>query len=299
MEKTCVEQKEQYDILIIGAGAAGLSAAKSAYELGCRSILVVEHTAHLGGILHQCAHHGFGEGLNGPEYIQTLLESFPDDLQYRLHTTVLSIHADKTAVLSSAEYGVQIISFAQLILATGCREVPAGALNLAGTRPMGVYTAGQMQEMMNVYGKVPQSPVVILGSGDIGLIMAKQIAEIGGQVTLVEQNTVLGGMEHNRRSIEQRAIPVYFDTTITELCGEKQLSAVILRNGAKIPCKTLLIAVGLVPNQELIDGLKHSDWLHLCGNCNRVHAMIESVVYEGKKAGILACENLRGVTYDR
>ena len=299
MEKTCVEQKEQYDILIIGAGAAGLSAAKSAYELGCRSILVVEHTAHLGGVLHQCAHHGFGEGLNGPEYIQTLLESFPNDLQYRLHTTVRSIHADKTAVISSKEYGVQNISFNQLILATGCREVPAGALNLAGTRPMGVYTAGQMQEMMNVYGALPQSPVVILGSGDIGLIMAKQIAESGNQVTLVEQNSVLGGMERNRCGIEAYEIPVYFGTTITTLHGEKQLSAVTLGNGTEIPCQTLLIAVGLVPNRELIDELGHPDWLHLCGNCNRVHAMIESVMYEGKKAGISACENLGGVAYDR
>ncbi len=152
---------------------------------------------------------------------------------------------------------------------------------------------------MNVYGIVPQSPVVILGSGDIGLIMAKQIAESGNQVTLVEQNSVLGGMERNQRGIEQHAISVYFDTTITELHGEKQLSAVTLRNGEKIPCKTLLIAVGLVPNRELIDELGHPDWLHLCGNCNRVHTMIESVVYEGKKAGILACENLGGVTYDR
>ena len=98
-------------------------------------------------------------------------------------------------MLSSAEYGVQTICFSQLILAAGCREIPAGALDIAGTRPMGVYTAGQMQEMINVYGMLPQSPVVILGSGDIGLIMAKQIAEIGGKVALVEQNSVLGGLE--------------------------------------------------------------------------------------------------------
>jgi hypothetical protein len=164
---------------------------------------------------------------------------------------------------------------------------------------MGVYTAGQMQEMINVYGILPQSPVVILGSGDIGLIMAKQIAEIGGEVALVEQNSVLGGLERNQWGIEQYAIPVYFDTTITELHGEKHLSAVILGNGAEIPCKTLLIAAGLVPNQELLDGIGHPDWLHLCGNCNRIHAMIESVVYEGKKAGISACEKLGGAVYDR
>ena len=299
MEKTCVEQKKQYDILIIGAGVAGLSAAKSAYELGCRSILVVEHTSHLGGILHQCAHYGFGDGLNGPEYIQTLLDAFPNELEYRLNTTVIGIHADKTAVLSSAEYGVQTICFSQLILAAGCREIPAGALDIAGTRPMGVYTAGQMQEMINVYGILPQSSVVILGSGDIGLIMAKQIAEIGGEVALVEQNSVLGGLERNQWGIEQYAIPVYFDTTITELHGEKHLSAVTLGNGAEIPCKTLLIAAGLVPNQELLDGIGQPDWLHLCGNCNRIHAMIESVVYEGKKAGISACEKLGGAVYDR
>ena len=289
---------EHYEILIIGAGAAGISAAKAAYENGCSHILLVEHNGHLGGILHQCAHHGFGDGYNGPEYIQQLFTSFPKQIQCRTNTTVLQIHPNKTAVLSSANHGEETISFDQLILATGCREIPLGALEIAGTRPTGIYTAGQMQEMMNVYGETPESPVVILGSGDIGLIMANQIAQCGGQVTIIEQKSVCSGMERNRRRIDEYTIPIIYNTTITELHGEKQLCAVTLSNGTVIPCKTLLIAVGLVPNQELISDMGHRDWIHVCGNCNRVHTMIESVVYEGKKAGVAACEQLGGAQYD-
>ena len=285
---------EHSDILIIGAGAAGISAAKAAYAMGCRSILLVEHKGHLGGILYQCAHRGFGDSQTGPEYISTLLKDFPNEVQYMCNTTVLAVNMDKTAVLSSEKTGTQTISFEQLILAAGCREIPLGALNIAGTRPKGVYTAGQMQEMMNVYGVRPENPVVILGSGDIGLIMANQIAAYCGHVTIVEQNSALGGMERNRCSMEDSNISVILDTTIAELHGEKQICAVSLSNGTELPCKTLLLAVGLVPNRELLHEQEQPDWLHLCGNCSRVHTMIESVVYEGKKAGIIACEQLRG-----
>ncbi len=289
---------EHYEILIIGAGAAGISAAKAAYENGCRHILLVEHNGHLGGILHQCAHHGFGDGYNGPEYIQQLFTSFPKQIQCRTNTTVLQIHPNKTAVLSSADYGEETISFDQLILATGSREIPLGALEIAGTRPTGIYTAGQMQEMMNVYGVLPESPVVILGSGDLGLIMAQQIAQCGKEVTIVEKNSVCGGLERNQIGIKERQIPVKFQTTIAEIHGTRQLEAVTLESGEVLSCKTLLIAVGLVPNQELISVMGHRDWIHVCGNCNRVHTMIESVVHEGKKAGITAWETLRGAIYD-
>ena len=285
---------EHSDILIIGAGAAGISAAKAAYAMGCRSILLVEHKGHLGGILYQCAHRGFGDSQTGPEYISTLLKDFPNEVQCMCNTTVLAVNMDKTAVLSSEKTGAQTISFEQLILAAGCREIPLGALNIAGTRPKGVYTAGQMQEMMNVYGVRPENPVVILGSGNIGLIMANQIAACGDQVTIIEQKRALGGIERNRRGIEASDISVILNTTITELHGEKQICAVSLSNGAVLPCKTLLLAVGLVPNQELLHEPERPDWLHLCGNCSRVHTMIESVVYEGKKAGVMACEQLRG-----
>lgn len=290
---------KQYEILIIGAGAAGLSAAKAAYREGCRSILLVEHKDYLGGILQQCTHHGFGGGLTGQEYIQTLLLDFPHEIPYMLSTTVLRINPDKTAVISSAKHGVQTISFARLILATGCREVPLGALPIAGTRPTGVYTAGQMQEMMHLYGETPQSPVVILGSGDIGLIMAGQIAEIGAQVILVEQNSVCSGMVRNRCCLDIYNIPVYFNNTITALHGEHHLSAVTLSSGATIPCRTLLIAAGLLPNQELIAPIGAQDWLSICGNANKVHAMIESVVAEGTRAGRTACAQLGGGVYDR
>ena len=287
---------EHYEILIIGAGVAGLSAAKEAYQRGCRSILLLEHKGHQGGILYQCAHRGFGAELNGQEYIQILLQDFPAEVQCRLHTTVLRINHNKTAEVVSAQRGKYTVSFSQLILAAGCREIPPGSLTLAGTRPSGVYTAGQMQEMMNVYGVVPESPVVILGSGDLGLIMAQQIAASGGTVVLVEKNAVCGGMERNRRSINMQSVSVLLNSTVTELFGEKELCAVKLNNGTVLPCKTFLIAVGLCPNQELLYDVGKPEWLHLCGNCNRVHAMIESVVLEGKKAGMFACERLRGAT---
>ena len=283
---------ERYDILIIGGGAAGISAAKAAYSAGCRSILLVEHKGYLGGVLQQCTHRGFGAEQNGPEYITSLLYEFPDEVQCLLHTTVVRINPDKTAVIASAQAGERTIAFSQLILAAGCREIPPGALLIAGTRPKGVYTAGQMQEMMNLYGVIPQSPVVILGSGDLGLIMANQVVETGGQVVLIEQNDVCGGMERNRRNIEAQSIPIILNTTIAELHGEKELSNVKLTDGTMLPCKTLLIAVGLCSNRELLQELDSPDWLHLCGNCNRVHAMIESVVYEGTKAGLAACRQL-------
>ena len=281
---------EHFDILIIGAGAAGISAAGAAFDAGCRSIALVDRKKSMGGVLLQCAHRGFGPELTGPEYTEQLLKKLPAEIVFFSETTVVYIGKNKTAVLDSGKQ----LSFHRLILAAGCREIPMGALPIAGTRPKGIYTAGQMQEMMNLYGYVPEGPVVILGSGDLGLVMAKQLAEAGLTVTLVEQKPHCGGMVRNRRCLREYPIKLICNATVTEVYGERELTGCCVQGKIHLPCKTLLIAAGLRPERELIRGLEDAPWIHLCGNCNRVHPMVESVVNEGKQAGIAAVENLRG-----
>lgn len=282
------------DILIIGAGAAGIAAAKSAAEAGCKNILLVDRKQELGGILLQCFHYGFGHNLNGPEYVEELLEDFPSEIIWQPNTTVLSVHKDKTAVFSSPDSGRRFVSFKQLILATGCREIPLGALPIGGTRPAGIYTAGQMQAMMNLHGFLPEGPAVILGSGDIGLVMASHMAEKGIDVTLVEQRPQCGGMAKNQTCLKKYPIRLFCNTTIREVCGEKKLEGVNLSDGTFLPCRTLLVAAGLRPERDLIWDMADADWLHICGNCNTVHPIVEAVVSEGEQAGLTAYENIRG-----
>lgn len=283
---------EHCDILIIGGGAAGIAAAKAAWEAGCKEIALVERKHFLGGVLPQCAHRGFGAGLTGGEYAAELLREFPTEINLILGTTVLAVEPSRIARLS----GGKRLSFSRLILATGCREIPVGALPIAGTRPRGIYTAGQMQERMNLHGYLPTGPVAILGSGDIGLILAGQIAAQGIPVTLVEQKDTCGGLARNRRMLERYPIRLICGRTIREIVGEKDLAGCILSDGGYLPCKTLLIAVGLRPERELVLGLGEPPWLTLCGNCSRVHPMVEAVVNEGNQAGITAWRNRRGKT---
>lgn len=282
---------EQYDILIIGGGAAGISAAKAAKDA---KVLLVDRKPQLGGVLPQCAHHGFGRNLNGPEYTAGLLQDFPQNATLALNTTVLSIFRDKTALLCGKAFGRRQVAFSQLILATGCRENPMGALPIAGTRPKGIYTAGQMQELMNLHGYTPEGPAVILGSGDLGLIMAKQLAEVGLAVTLVEKKDQCGGMARNQRCLTEYPIRLLCGDTVAEVHGHPCLTGCTTEQGIHLPCKTLLIAAGLRPERELIFGLEQENWLHICGNCHTVHPMVEAVVSEGKQAGQSAYENIRG-----
>ena len=283
---------EHCDILIIGAGAAGIAAAKAAWEAGCRSILIADRKGQMGGVLLQCTHRGFGAKLSGPEYAAKLLEGFPEGIQFLPNVTVLSVSGRKTAVLSGPEIGKKEFSFGQLILAAGCREIPMGALDIGGTRPKGVYTAGQMQEMMNLHGHVPEGPAVILGSGDLGLVMARHLAERGIGVTLVEQREGCGGMARNQRCLKEFPIRLLCGTTLSEVLGQKQLEAVRTADGRLLPCRTLLIAAGLRPERTPVHGLGNPDWLHLCGNCSKVHPMVEAVVSEGRQAGRAAAKNL-------
>lgn len=283
---------EHVDILIVGGGAAGIGAAKAAWAAGCRSILVADRGNRLGGILLQCAHRGFGSGLTGGEFAAELLSDFPEGIALAAETDVLSASPEKWAVLSSRA-GLRQVGFDQLILASGCMEIPMGALPIGGTRPKGVYTAGQMQAMMNLEGLAPEGPVVILGSGDLGLIMANQIADAGIPVTLVEKGAACGGMARNQKKAAAGEIPLLCGRTVTEVRGYPELAGVVLSDGEELPCRTLLTAVGLRPDRELIRELGSPDWLHICGNANRVHPMVEAVAAEGKQAGVLAWEKVR------
>lgn len=279
---------EAYDLLIVGAGAAGIAAAKAAAP--CGRVALVECRTAMGGVLLQCAHQGFGQRQTGPEYIRQLLDGFPESVEFFPDTTVLSVGANRTAQLS----GGRSLSFRQLILATGCREIPAGSLPIAGTRPKGVYTAGQMQARINLHGFRPQGPVVILGSGDIGLIVAAQLAELGIPISgIVEQRPCIGGLARNRQFLRRTSLPVFLNNTVAELRGYPQLEGVSLLDGTLLPCRTLLIAVGLRPETELVWHLGNPDWLTLCGNCRRVQPMVEAVVNEGIQAGLTAGKQMR------
>ena len=282
---------EHYDILIIGGGAAGIAAAKAAR--GVR-VLLADRNGWLGGVLRQCAHRGFGRNQTGSEYTDSLLRDFPCSITLALNTTVLSVSGDRTALLSGREFGRREISFSRLILASGCREIPLGALPIGGTRPSGIYTAGRMQEMINLYGHIPEGPVVILGSGDLGLIMARHLAQAGLQVTLVEKQCHCGGMAKNQSILREFALELICGDTIAEVQGYPHITGCVTAKGTFIPCKTLLIAVGLRPERELVAKLGEPDWLQYCGNCSQVHPMVEAVVQEGKQAGITAAERIRG-----
>lgn len=283
---------EQVDILIIGGGAAGIAAAKAC--AGAK-VLLADRKASLGGVLLQCAHHGFGKNKTGTEYAGQLLEGFPQNITLALNTTVLSVSANRTALLSGREFGRKEISFQQLILAAGCREIPLGALSIGGTRPKGIYTAGQLQERMNLHGFLPEGPAVILGSGDLGLIMARHLAQAGISVTIIERKDHCGGMAKNQRCLEELPIKLICEDTIAEVQGDPYITGCVTAKGTALPCRTLLIAAGLRPERELIAHLGQPDWLHICGNCNTVHPMVEAVIQEGHQAGSAAIKKIRGM----
>jgi len=284
---------EHCDILIIGAGAAGLAAAEAAWNTGFKSILLVDRKPSTGGILLQCRHRGFGSGLDGPEYIEKLTADFPKEIRCLPDTTVVSVLENKQALLKNPRFGEKAVSFDQLILATGCLEIPMGSLPIAGTRPKGIYTAGQMQEMMNLHGFRPEGPVVILGSGDLGLIMAKHLHDAAISVAaIIEQKESCGGMARNRQFLPESGIEVLCGCTVSQVRGYPRLEEVVLSDATVIPCKTLLIAVGLKPDRTLVHTLENKDWLHLCGNCSKIYPMVEGVIQDGRQAALRAVSAL-------
>lgn len=293
--------EESYDIVIVGAGAAGIAAAWGACETGKGRILLIDRKKKPGGVLLQCSHRGFGRNQTGPEFVQKLLEGFPEEICFFPETTVLSVFSDRTMIISSFYAGFQKIRFNQLILASGCLEIPVGALPVAGTRPPGIYTAGYVQEMLNLYHQVPEEPVVILGSGDLGAILAGQLSARGVKIAaVVEQKSGCCALARNQHYFTEYEIPLLYRATVTEVFGGKEVTGVKIQNldtgeETKIPCKSLLTAVGLRPDRSLIDGLEEMEWVHICGNCNYVHAMVEAVVKEGRQAGMDAAEQIKKI----
>lgn len=297
------ENAEEYvDLLVIGGGAAGMGAALSAAGAG-KSVLLCERDPELGGILGQCAHPGFGHGyfhedLTGPQYAARFIQKISaSGIDVRTGTTAISLDGDRTALLSGRE-GMYRVSFSQCILAAGCRERTIGSLKVAGTRPAGVMTAGTAQQMMNRGGYGIGKKVLILGSGDIGQIMARQVRQAGFEVVcMLEMMDHIGGMERNRREcIEAYHIPVMLRTTVEEILGEGRIRGVVARNldtgeRIEISCDTLLTALGLIPDRTLCRKLipatdintrypRLPSWLHLCGNCESVHDIVDSVTKE-------------------
>ena len=290
----------QTDILVIGGGAAGMAAAAGAAEAG-RAVLLADERPRLGGILLQCIHRGFGRGyygqdLTGPEYCEREERRFlRSGASYLSRAYVSGIEADRTALISTPE-GLYRCSFDQCVLAAGCREKNLYSLMVSGTRPTGIYTAGEAQEMLNLGHYELGNRIVILGTGDIGQIMARRLVLTGRTVAVMaEKNDHIGGMKRNHKEcIEAYQIPVCLRSTVTKVHGYPALTAVTLRhldNGAEeiISCDTLITALGLIPETSAADSLRGADgfpaWLHMCGNADFVHEIVDSVTAEALRLG--------------
>jgi NADPH-dependent 2,4-dienoyl-CoA reductase/sulfur reductase-like enzyme len=258
------------DVTVIGSGPAGLTAAVHAHKSGAKGVLLLEREEELGGILKQCIHNGFGleqfkKDYTGPEYAERLIEELEKtNVQYFLNTMVVSLSPDKTITAVSPEKGLFHIKSRSVVLAMGCRERPRSSINIPGTRPAGIYTAGVAQRFVNIDGYLPGKQVVILGSGDIGLIMARRLTLEGARVKGVyEIMDYPGGLKRNIvQCLNDFDIPLYLSHTVTEIRGKERVEGVVVSKvdqkmnpvgGSKqfIPCDTLLLSVGLIPENEL------------------------------------------------
>jgi NADPH-dependent 2,4-dienoyl-CoA reductase/sulfur reductase-like enzyme len=288
------------DLLVIGGGAAGMAAAAGAAEAGAR-VLLIDERPRLGGILVQCIHKGFGRGfygldLTGPEYCQKEEQRFiASGASHLLQARVQELRPDRTALIVTPK-GMYECSFDQCVLAAGCREKNLYSLEISGTRPEGIYTAGEAQEMLNLGHYDIGKCAVILGSGDIGQIVARRLVLTGRTVAaMVEIRDQLGGMKRNNKEcIEKYRIPVILRSTVTKIHGYPHLTGVTLQHldtGAEelLACDMLITALGLVPETALADSLKENGdlpgWLHLCGNADYVHEIVDSVTAQGLRLG--------------
>ena len=293
-----------FKLLVVGAGAAGISAALAAWDAGCRDVLLLDRAESMGGILPQCLHEGFGlttfgQELTGPEYTARLAEKLAGTgVVFLPGTEVLSVSEERIAVLSRRG-AVERLRFERLILASGCRERSIGSLPVAGTRPAGIFTAGQAQERINLRHQDLGDEILILGSGDLGMIMARRFTLEGKHVIAVlEQEAQYGGMARNhRRCIEAFSIPLRCRMTVREIHGEGRIRGVTaehLDSGERefIACDTLVTALGLIPERELVRGLEDRDWLSLVGNCHHVHDIVDSAAAEAARIGSLVGKRL-------
>lgn len=313
---------EKYEIVIVGGGPAGLAAAVSAKEEGAERILILERDETLGGILNQCIHNGFGlhtfkEELTGPEYAQRFIDRTEElQIEYRLNTMVMDISRDKVVTAMNREKGMFQIEAQAVILAMGCRERPRGALNIPGYRPAGIYSAGTAQRLVNMEGFLPGREIVILGSGDIGLIMARRMTLEGANVRLVaELMPYSGGLKRNIvQCLDDFGIPLKLSHTVTRIHGKERVEGVTVSKvdaaGEPVagteeyyPCDTLLLSVGLIPENELSRGMEihlspvtsgpvvddrlstDVEGVFACGNVLHVHDLVDYVSEEACLAG--------------
>ena len=313
---------KNYDIVIIGGGPAGLAAAVSARKNGTESILILERDKELGGILNQCIHNGFGlhtfkEELTGPEYADRFIRQVRElKIEYKLNTMVMDISSGKIITAMNREEGMFLIEAKAVILAMGCRERPRGALNIPGYRPAGIYSAGTAQRLVNIEGYLPGREVVILGSGDIGLIMARRMTLEGAKVKVVaELMPYSGGLKRNIvQCLDDFGIPLKLSHTVVNIKGKERVEGITLAevgtDGRPIPgteeeytCDTLLLSVGLIPENELSRGMgvklntvtsgpkvnesleTNIEGVFACGNVLHVHDLVDFVSEEAATAG--------------
>ena len=321
---------KEYDLVIIGGGPAGLAAAVAARDAGIQDILILERDNELGGILNQCIHNGFGlhtfkEELTGPEYASRFIQQVKErNIEYKLGTMVLDLAQDKTVTAMNREDGLFQLHPKAVILAMGCRERPRGALNIPGSRPAGIYTAGTAQRLVNMEGYLPGRKVVILGSGDIGLIMARRMTLEGAKVQVVaELLPYSGGLKRNIvQCLDDFGIPLKLSHTVVDIRGRKRVEGVTIaqvENGKPVPgteeyyeCDTLLLSCGLIPENELSraagvqlnpvtngpavnESLETSiPGVFAAGNVLHVHDLVDYVSEEAGAAGRHAADYIRG-----